>query len=375
MSTFARPALHHPVHRLIPLCVLAFLAGTLLSAQPPAEGLDWTLERRGDGTIVWRGKLPPAAPRSTVEWRARAVWTAAEDAATTRLLADTGTILSIYYPRHDVPLSVLSPPPGDGLIVLELSIYPRHQPIRAHAFVHAEPNASFDDLLAAAEGALAALEAEALVASRYGVRRPEGGTLIELSRIYLRMAQDLDTRSAREDSGRRWLDWIARGASRETAILQSTRKDPAAWTPLDDPPLWDLRFDEAQGQWRAAVAMPRREVLFDVTLVAMAGDIAEHDLALIKALGFNAVEAVVITDEFRLEADRLNLAILQDLPAREGVVVVSGWAPFDESQPDGLAAEPWRLWRLATAAMQARRTGRWAPQLPPEAPGPRVAIR
>lgn len=343
-----------------------FLASMSSAVEPPTpEGLEWRLESLDSGEILWTGQLPPAEPRSLVPWQAEAVWTSASDPATTRLLARTGRILTEFRVNHTLPLSTLGPPPGPGTVALRFERL-HDLELTAWAFT-ADPME--DDR--SGEELLGELEEDWNVAANYGVRRPETRALIAIGSIYVPLAKQ--HRQSRD----RWLGWFAAMAQSESEVLAQARFQSAFWTGIPDPPTQRLRWQG--GRLESAIHSPGGIRWRPVILVGLSGRIGPTDLDLIKAMGFNMIAPEETTDALRHAAERLNIVLLEDLPAGvpirqlavgesfqagHPVQILTGWEPYDPEIEQPLADHPDRLWRAALDALRIRR-GEQPVSLPP----------
>lgn len=337
------------------------VAAVAAAQQPPR----WQLEQNGDGALVWRGELPAAPPRSVVEWRASAVWTSAWDRETTHLLADSGLVLSRYYPNHLVPLGTLGSPPGSGWVHLVLES-PAGWRVEAVARV-SSPRTEWDDVLAAADAGRRDLEAELAVARRYGVRAPEAEALLAIGEWTVAQAHGLQRPSTRRSEGRWWLEWFAAGAAKERRWLESIRHDQGAWTVLPDPPVVD-GLELRGGQIVARVWSPTDPVWVPVRLAGVTGQFRPGDAGFLRRLGFNLYDGAAEVG-FAEEARRMNIISSDSLPggvqvvrwqagmadpALASVVLLDGWEPYEEGREQTLADKPWRLHAAAVWTIRWR---------------------
>ncbi len=355
------------------LLFLLFAAGTSLSGEPTetrnTEALRWRLTQLESGEIEWEGELPPARLRQMVPWSARAVWTSADDAATTVLLADTGRLLTEYRPRHRLPLSLLAPPPGPGTIDLEFST-PNDPPVKAQA-VYWGMQLGFQEYLADARREARQLREEIVIAGRYGVRRPEAGSLLTIMDIYMSIAETLDSESSsRSTWAQWWFGWLNAQCREEKELLVQARNRPEDWRIVNDPPLQDLRVDPDRGI-QSHVWSPAGGEWQTVCLAGIRGQITSDDLILIKRLGFNVVDPEQTTTELATQATRLNLVLREELPAeaqvrvvtpgepfapknRGEVLILEGWEGYDDTRVQPLANFPKRLVMASGAAWRWR---------------------
>ncbi len=347
------------IARLLLAAVLCTFA-SLGASQTVAA--DWSLELRGDGTVLWQG----ATPGGGSPWRAEAIWTSAFDPAESTVLADE--------PAGESLRIVLDPPPGIGTIVLKLAGGP--ETLTAWASTSG-PQTAFDDLLVSARAARNDLEAEMIVANRYGVRRPEARAMLTIADIWLGHAEHLETDETRRTWGRWWLAYIAAECAAEQTLLVELRDKPGDWTVIDDPPLQELRVSKDGLRLETGIWTPEGTDWVPVRLFGLRGHFEPGDARLVRDLGFNFIEhhSEIVTTPARLpedvkrEVERLNMGWWGILPKgaitqgicqswlEPSLVPAYGyWSPYAEKtgRDESLAANPWRLRAYSHKALRYR---------------------